>query len=150
MSYHGTPWPGNTAGHSRLAVTGVLYYVLTMFRAKVLDGFSAAHSLRGYQGDCERLHGHNYRVEISVESAVPDAIGIVMDFRDLKGLLKTVLAGLDHHYLNDLEPFTGKNPSAENIAAYIFDALRDAVNPPVALTEVTVWENDTCCVTYTG
>ena len=125
-----------------------LYYVLTMFRARVLGSFSAAHSLREYQGDCERLHGHNYRVEVSVESADLGPAGIVMDFRDLKGLLKGVLDGLDHHYLNELDPFTRVNPSAENIARYIFDTLWGAVEPPVVLKEVTVWENDTCCVTY--
>lgn len=125
-----------------------LYYVLTMFRAKVLGSFSAAHSLREYRGDCERLHGHNYRVEVSVESDVQNATGLVMDFRDLEGLLKSVLDGLDHHYLNDLDAFATVNPSAENIARYIFDTLRSEVNPPVVLREVTVWENDTCCVTY--
>lgn len=120
-----------------------------MFRAKVLGSFSAAHSLREYQGDCERLHGHNYRVEVSVESADLDAMGLVMDFRELKGLLKDALDRLDHHYLNELDAFSAMNPSAENIARYIFDTLRDTVKQPVVLKEVTVWENDTCCVTYT-
>lgn len=136
------------AGQSHVELGMVLYYVLPMFRAKVLGGFSAAHSLRGYRGDCERLHGHNYRVEISVESTELDPTGIVMDFRDLKGMLKGVLEGLDHHYLNDLDPFTRVNPSAENIAKYIFDTLCDELQQPVILKEVTVWENDTCCVTY--
>jgi 6-pyruvoyltetrahydropterin/6-carboxytetrahydropterin synthase len=119
-----------------------------MFRAKVLGSFSAAHRLRGYRGDCERLHGHNYRVEVSVSSADLDSMGIVMDFRDLKGQLKTILDGLDHHYLNDLEPFVQDNPSAENIARYIYHAFEGALKPPAALGEVTVWENDSCCVTY--
>lgn len=121
-----------------------------MFTAKVLAGFSAAHSLRGYRGDCERLHGHNYRVEVQVESPELDATGIVMDFRELKDLLKGVLDALDHQYLNDLKPFQTVNPSAENIARHVFNSLSGAVHPPVRLKEVTVWENDTCCVTYTG
>jgi 6-pyruvoyltetrahydropterin/6-carboxytetrahydropterin synthase len=126
----------------------VLYYVLTMFTAKVMEGFSAAHRLRGYQGDCERLHGHNYRVEVAVESPQLDDAGIIMDFRDLKQILKKVLAGLDHQYLNELEPFTTINPSAENIASYIFHAVSGSIKMPVLLKEVTVWENDSCCVTY--
>jgi 6-pyruvoyltetrahydropterin/6-carboxytetrahydropterin synthase len=121
-----------------------------MFTAKVIEGFSAAHRLRGYQGDCERLHGHNYRVEVAVESPQLDAAGIVMDFRDLKQILKDVLNGLDHQYLNDLEPFTTINPSAENIAEYIFHAVSGSIKTPVVLKEVTVWENDSCCVTYSG
>lgn len=127
-----------------------LYYVLHMFTAKVMEGFSAAHSLRGYQGDCERLHGHNYRVEVAVESSKLDTCGIVVDFRDLKQHLKKVLAGLDHQYLNEIEPFTTLNPSAENIAKYVFHSISGAVEPPVRLKEVTVWENDSSCVTYSG
>ncbi len=127
-----------------------MYYVLPMFTATVMDGFSAAHSLRGYQGDCERLHGHNYRVEVAVTSLQLDATGIVMDFRDLKGILKEVLGGLDHQYLNDLEPFAAINPSAENIARFIYQSVSGRVLPPVMLKEVTVWENDSCRVTYSG
>jgi 6-pyruvoyltetrahydropterin/6-carboxytetrahydropterin synthase len=121
-----------------------------MFTAKAIEGFSAAHRLRGYQGDCERLHGHNYRVEVAVESPQLDDAGIVMDFRDLKQILKKVLAGLDHQYLNDLEPFTSINPSAENIAKYIFHAVAGSMKAAILLKEVTVWENDSCCVTYSG
>ena len=127
-----------------------LYYVLLMFTAKVIEGFSAAHSLRGYQGDCERLHGHNYRVEVAVESAMLDACGVVVDFRDLKTHLKKVLDGLDHQYLNEIEPFTTINPSAENIAKYVFHSISGAVEPLVRLKEVTVWENDSSCATYSA
>jgi 6-pyruvoyltetrahydropterin/6-carboxytetrahydropterin synthase len=121
-----------------------------MFTAKVMEGFSAAHRLRGYQGDCERLHGHNYRVELVVESPQLDSAGIIMDFRDLKQILKKVLADLDHQYLNDLDPFTQINPSAENIAKYIYHSVSGSMKTPVSLREVTVWENDSCCVTYSG
>ena len=91
-----------------------------MFKAKVIDTFSAAHSLRGYRGDCERLHGHNYRVEVAVASRYLDAMGVVIDFRELKQLVKGVLAGLDHRYLNDIEALPRAEPICRNIARYIF------------------------------
>ena len=121
-----------------------------MYTVRIEDGFAAAHFLTRYHGKCERLHGHNYRVEVAVESPYLDAAGIVMDFRDLKQILKKVLAGFDHQYLNDLEPFTEINPSAEGIAKYIFHAVAGSMKTPVLLKEVTVWENDSCCVTYSG
>jgi 6-pyruvoyltetrahydropterin/6-carboxytetrahydropterin synthase len=125
-----------------------VYYVGAMFTARVKDSFSAAHRLREYDGDCERLHGHNYKVEIAVQSRHLDAMGIVMDFRELKRLLNEVLAELDHQYLNDLPAFAQVNPSAENIARHIFTSLSGKVNDPVELAEVTVWENDNTCVSY--
>ena len=125
-----------------------LYYVLHMFRAKVVDNFSAAHHLRGYQGDCERLHGHNYRVEVVVATLELDDMGIVMDFRDLKLSLKDVLKEMDHQYLNDLPIFTEVNPSAEHIAEYIYARMKAHVLAPVRILEVAVWENETCCAFY--
>ncbi len=127
-----------------------VYYVRHMFKAKVIDTFSAAHSLRGYRGDCERLHGHNYRVEVTVTSRELDSMGVVMDFRELKQLVKGILDGLDHRYLNDIEPFREQNPSAENIARHIFTALSPSIEKPLKLHEVVVWENDTCCVSFSG
>jgi 6-pyruvoyltetrahydropterin/6-carboxytetrahydropterin synthase len=125
-----------------------VYYVGAMFTARVRDSFSAAHRLREYNGDCERLHGHNYKVEIAVQSNKLDAMGIVMDFRELKNLLKEILGEIDHQYLNDLPAFAQVNPSAENIARHIFTSLIGKVPAPVELAEVTVWENDNCCVSY--
>jgi len=120
-----------------------------MFKARVADSFSAAHRLSGYQGDCERLHGHNYRVEVSVQSNVLDEMGIVIDFRELKTILKKILEEMDHQYLNEIDIFKDKSPSAENIARHIHTCLKAALNDPVVVSEVVVWENDACCVTYT-
>jgi 6-pyruvoyltetrahydropterin/6-carboxytetrahydropterin synthase len=120
-----------------------------MFTVKVSDSFSAAHRLKGYKGDCERLHGHNYRVEIAVESPSLTESGIVADFRELKTFLKGILAEMDHQYLNDLPTFSVENPSAENIAKHIYTSLSQMVNPPARLKEVTVWENENCCASYT-
>jgi 6-pyruvoyltetrahydropterin/6-carboxytetrahydropterin synthase len=125
-----------------------VYYVGAMFSARVTDTFSAAHRLAGYEGDCERLHGHNYKVEVVVQSRKLDTMGIVMDFRVLKNLLKEVLSDMDHQYLNELPAFTEKNPSAENIAQYIFTSLSKKIGAPVELAKVVVWENDSCCVSY--
>jgi 6-pyruvoyltetrahydropterin/6-carboxytetrahydropterin synthase len=119
-----------------------------MFKAKVRDSFSAAHSLRGYQGDCERLHGHNYRVEVVVASDTLDPIGIVMDFRDLKQAIKTVLGEMDHHYLNELAVFENCNPSAEHIARHIHTRLKGMLPSGIIMHEVAVWENDNCCAIY--
>ncbi len=125
-----------------------VYYVGAMFTARVKDSFSAAHRLREYDGDCERLHGHNYKVEIAVQSSKLDTMGLVMDFRDLKNLLKEVLSELDHQYLNDLPAFAEINPSAEHIALHIFNSLSGKVHAPVELMEIIVWENDNTCVSY--
>lgn len=125
-----------------------VYYVGAMFTARVTDSFSAAHSLREYGGSCERLHGHNYKVEITVQSKQLNSIGIVMDFRDLKKLLKEVLSGMDHRYLNELPTFAEANPSAENIAQHIFTSLSGKIPAPVKLAQVTVWENEFCCVSF--
>jgi len=125
-----------------------LYYEGPMFKAKIRDSFSAAHSLRGYQGDCERLHGHNYRVEVVVASATLDQVGIVMDFRDLKAALKSVLDEMDHHYLNDLAIFQDCNPSAELIARHIYARLKGMLPSGTVLSEVAVWENENCCALY--
>ena len=119
-----------------------------MFKAKVRDSFSSAHSLRGYQGDCERLHGHNYRVEVVVAAEALDQIGVVMDFRDLKQALKSVLFEMDHHYLNDLAIFANCNPSAEHIARHIYARLKGMLPSGMALSEVVVWENENCCAIY--
>ena len=125
-----------------------MYYEGPMFKAKIRDSFSAAHSLRGYQGDCERLHGHNYRVEVVVASATLDQVGIVMDFRDLKAALKSVLDEMDHHYLNDLAIFQDCNPSAELIARHIYARLKGMLPSGTVLSEVAVWENENCCALY--
>jgi len=121
-----------------------------MFILRVTDSFSAAHRLRGYHGDCERLHGHNYKVEVFIESQHLDETGIVMDFREVKSLLKEALDEMDHQYLNELPAFSEMNPSAENIARHIFSVLAGSVMPPVRLKEVTVWENEHCSVSYSG
>jgi len=116
-----------------------------MYSLKVEGSFSSAHNLRGYKGKCEDLHGHNWRVEITVKSGELDKIGMVLDFKFLKKKLNACLERMDHKYLNKLDFFKKVNPTSENIAEYIYKKLKLKI--PL-LDSVTVWENSTSCATY--
>ncbi len=120
-----------------------------MYELSIEVGFSAAHQLRGYQGNCENIHGHNWRVQISVIAERLNEIEIGMDFRDLKKISREVILPLDHAFLNEVFPFTEKNPSSENIAKWIYDSLKKKVNNGnLKVAAVTVWESDTASASY--
>ena len=120
-----------------------------MFVLKIVTDFAAAHSLRDYPGNCSRLHGHNWGVEVKVQSEVLDETGIAIDFREIKNQTKEVANRLDHYYLNDIKPFDKINPTAENIAKYFFDELKKLINTDtVSVKEVTIWETPRSAVTY--
>ena len=124
-----------------------------MFEVSVEAGFAAAHQLRNYRGKCENLHGHNYKVRVTVQGQDLNSIGLLADFTQLKAALREIAERLDHRYLNELEPFTLINPSAENVAKYICDELQVALGAgstevPVRVAEVKVWETDTSTATY--
>lgn len=124
-----------------------------MFEMQVKGTFDAAHHLRGYAGKCSRLHGHTWTVELSIEGEGLDELGMLVDFRDLDQLLKGTLAPMDHQYLNDLPPFRRVNPTAENIAKYLYETL--APHPlftgrTVRLSSVRVWESPHSSVRYSG
>jgi 6-pyruvoyltetrahydropterin/6-carboxytetrahydropterin synthase len=120
-----------------------------MYELTVEVGFAAAHQLRGYKGNCENLHGHNWRVQINMTAERLNEIDIVMDFRDLKKVAREVVAPLDHVLLNDVFPFTEKNPTSENIAKWIFDSLKKKIyNGTVRVAAVTVWESDSASASY--
>jgi len=116
-----------------------------MFELTVIGYFSGAHRLRKYKGKCEKLHGHNWKVELAVESNQLDKLGMVLDFKFLKDRLNFVLEALDHKYLNDLAYFKEVNPTSENIASYIYGCLKKEIP---ALLSVTVWESDKARATY--
>jgi 6-pyruvoyltetrahydropterin/6-carboxytetrahydropterin synthase len=101
-----------------------------VFEIYVKSHFSAAHSLRGYPGDCARVHGHNWQVEVFVRCAELDELGIGMDFRDIKAAVKEVLDDLDHCDLNDLPMFAEQNPTSENIARFLYRELSGKLNAP--------------------
>ncbi len=113
-----------------------------MYRLGVRRGFSAAHFLRGYQGSCEALHGHNWTVEVELLSPVLDDVGMAWDFRGIKRALDEILGELDHRLINEHPAFVDKNPSAENIAAFVYHRLRDHTPKPVRVALVRVWESD--------
>ena len=94
------------------------------FEIYVRDEFSSAHSLREYEGNCARIHGHNWSVEVCIKCEELNKIGIGVDFRDLKKVLKEITGKLDHLYLNDLPEFKEVNPTAENIAKFIYGELK--------------------------
>ena len=120
-----------------------------MYEVLIKADFSGAHNLEGYLGKCEELHGHNWKVEARFSSEKLDEIGLCVDFRVLKEQLKKILDNLDHTYLNKIEFFQDNNPSAENIAKYIYDALKNWMkNKDFNIKSVSVWESDTSCATY--
>jgi len=119
------------------------------FQLKTHSTFCAAHQLRGYEGNCARLHGHNYRVEVEVEASGLDKIGIGMDFRDIRAATETLAGELDHRYLNEIPPFDTINPTAENVAAYFYERLSAVLNQERAkVSAVTIWETERCSVRY--
>jgi 6-pyruvoyltetrahydropterin/6-carboxytetrahydropterin synthase len=120
-----------------------------MFDLTIESQFSAAHQLRGYKGKCEALHGHNWRVQVTVSSEKLDDLGMVLDFHELKGITNEVLASLDHSFLNDVFPFTEINPSSENMAKWIYESIRKKIlKINCTISSVTVWENETSSATY--
>ena len=120
-----------------------------MYELTIERHFAAAHKLENYAGPCARLHGHNYRVLVTFRGETLDAGGFVVDFTTLKAVCEGVLEELDHQYLNDLEAFAGRNPTAEAIAHYLFTRLREAAAElPARVAAVTVHESPTSAVTY--
>ena len=121
-----------------------------MYEISVESHFDAAHFLRGYRGKCEALHGHRYRVVAKVKASKLDDIGLAYDFTDLKRHLNDILSRFDHTCLNDVKPFDKINPSAENIAATIYNELKSKLAAaPLTLSSVEAWESPQTGVTYT-
>ena len=123
-----------------------------MYEITVEETFAAGHYLRNYKGKCENPRGHNYRVRVTLQGRELDAAGLLLDFKDLKQVMRPVIERLDHQMINDLSPFTTENPSAENLAKYFFEhtgqALRTSTSGRVTVKEVTVWETDTTTARY--
>ena len=123
-----------------------------MYEVTVEDSFAAGHYLRNYKGKCENPHGHNYKVRVTLRGAELDKAGLLLDFKDLKEIMKHVIDRLDHQMLNDVEPFTSLNPSAENLARYFYEQasarLKAITQGRVSIGDVTIWETDTTTARY--
>ena len=120
-----------------------------MYRLKIITSFAAAHCLINYQGDCENLHGHNWKVEVEVTAVELDKAGLGIDFKILKRETSHLLKTLDHKYLNELPPFLETSPSSENLARYIYGELSLKLNNAnVKVETVTVWESDFASASY--
>jgi 6-pyruvoyltetrahydropterin/6-carboxytetrahydropterin synthase len=120
-----------------------------MYELTVQRGFSAAHHLRDYEGACARMHGHNYRVEITVAGPQPLQNGMLLDFGELKTLCDAVLDEMDHQCLNDLPQFQSPNVTAENIASYVYHAIAEKLPfAGIKMARVRLWESDLSSVTY--
>ena len=123
-----------------------------MYEVTVERGFSSGHYLRNYKGKCENPHGHNYKVRITLRGRELDHAGLLLDFKDLKQVMRPVIDRIDHQMLNDLEPFTEINPSAENLARYFFDEtnkqLSEMTGGRVSVKDCTIYETDTTTATY--
>ena len=119
-----------------------------MFEVAVVMDFSAAHNLRGYKGKCEDLHGHNWKVEVTLKASRTDKIGMVEDFGAIRACLEAVLDILDHKYLNDLAPFKKVNPTSENIAQWIFRQMARKVRRGLEVVRVKVWETEKSSASY--
>jgi 6-pyruvoyltetrahydropterin/6-carboxytetrahydropterin synthase len=123
-----------------------------MFEVTVEADFSSGHYLRNYKGKCENPHGHNYKVRVTLAGGELDQAGLLLDFKLLKQVLRPAIERIDHQMLNDLEPFTVLNPSAENLAKFFYDEtnchLKDVTAGRVRVKDCTIWETDTTTATY--
>jgi 6-pyruvoyltetrahydropterin/6-carboxytetrahydropterin synthase len=119
------------------------------YTLKILADFASAHTLREYPGDCSRMHGHNWKLEVEVTATTLNEHGMGMDFKTIKTATRKLAKTLDHRYLNDIPPFDTVNPTAENIAQYFYQNLSKTINIDTAkISGVTLWETDRACVRY--
>jgi 6-pyruvoyltetrahydropterin/6-carboxytetrahydropterin synthase len=120
-----------------------------MYEVTIIKSFSAAHLLAQIGGKCEELHGHNFKVEVTLAAPNLNESGLLIDFRIVKKWLNEILDQMDHKHLNELPYFAGLNPSAENIAKYIYDQMKLKIKESqVRIARIKVWESENAVVTY--
>ncbi len=120
-----------------------------MYELMIETKFAAAHQLRNYNGRCERLHGHNWKVEVHVAAENLNDIGLAIDFKVLKDTTNELLSVLEHSFVNDVFPFTEINPSSENIAKWLYDGLVKKLNDGnLKVSSIRIWESDTASASY--
>jgi 6-pyruvoyltetrahydropterin/6-carboxytetrahydropterin synthase len=120
-----------------------------MYELKVITRFAAAHRLTMVGAKCENMHGHNWKIEVVLAGDQLNAAGVLMDFGEIKAILRDIIGRLDHQFLNELPIFAGRQPSSERIAAFVADHLQQALGTPsVRVSRVSAWESDDACATY--
>ena len=120
-----------------------------MYTLTTMVEFSSAHTLVGHSGPCKKMHGHNWKVEVEITGEKLDKIGMVVDFKEIRKATNLFVDELDHEFLNNLEPFSEDNPTAENIARYIFTKLSEEFsNKNVKVNSIKLWETDKSAVSY--
>ena len=120
-----------------------------MYELRVITRFAAAHQLTMVGSKCENLHGHNWKIEVFLTGNRLNDAGVLMDFGDIKALLRDIIGRLDHQFLNELPIFAGRQPSSERIAAFVAEELQKAIGgPSVRVSRVSAWESDDACATY--
>ena len=120
-----------------------------MYEVKIVTQFAAAHRLENFNGKCESLHGHNWKVEVFLAGPTLDGTGLLLDFGVVKARTREVLEEIDHKYLNELAAFQDRNPSSENLACYLYERLGAVLNgDAVKIHRVNVWESDTSCASF--
>jgi 6-pyruvoyltetrahydropterin/6-carboxytetrahydropterin synthase len=112
--------------------------------------FAAAHAIRGHTRGCQNLHGHNYRVRVQLRAVELDPLGMVLDFADLKAMMREIVGPFDHQVINEIPPFDERNTTAELLSQYVFEEVerRLAGQERVRVVRVEVWETDTSCAIY--
>jgi 6-pyruvoyltetrahydropterin/6-carboxytetrahydropterin synthase len=120
-----------------------------VYELRIISHLAAAHQLRDFQGQCENLHGHNWKIEVFVTGEEVEENGILIDFKEVKKATEKVIQELDHRFLNELEHFKNVNPSSENIARFIFDSLtQQLTDDHLTVSKVTAWESDSAGASY--
>ncbi|MCK4766821.1 MAG: 6-carboxytetrahydropterin synthase QueD [Desulfobacula sp.] len=120
-----------------------------IYEIYVKDHFAAAHALKGYDGDCSNMHGHNWIIEAYIQCTKLNKLGIGIDFRDVKAIVKDVLSKLDHTFLNEVEVFSNMNPTSENLSKFLFAELSRRLNTDhINVSKVMVFESPGCGSSY--
>jgi 6-pyruvoyltetrahydropterin/6-carboxytetrahydropterin synthase len=120
-----------------------------MYELRIISQFAAAHQLSGFEGGCENLHGHNWKIEVTVTGMELGMNGLLIDFKLIKEATKRALDELDHKFLNELDAFRSLNPSSENIARHVFESIsRSLKSQELRVSKVTAWESDSACASY--
>lgn len=120
-----------------------------VYEIYIKEHFAAAHMLKGYDGNCSKMHGHNWMVEAFVQCTKLSKLGIGIDFHDIKTILQDILSKLDHTTLNDVVEFSSVNPTSENISKFIYTELARRINTEfIKVKKVSVMESPGCGSSY--